>query len=107
MTLRHAAALTLVGWYLMVPPVVDNAPGHSGKWVAAIMNGSLTNWEQWASYDTAKECNDFRFNESSDTAHSLVSGKIPPEKRHAIEKYYAEIDLAQCIATDDPRLKRY
>jgi hypothetical protein len=72
--------------------------------------GRLDEWlssrlEHWGSYDTAKECNDFRFNDSSDTARMLNSGRIDPKKRHAVEGYYAQIDMAECIASDDPRLK--
>jgi hypothetical protein len=89
----------------MVPPVVDNQPDHPGKWVG-LTNGSLVGWKHWGSYDTAKECNDFRSEESSDTARALSSGTIhDPKKYHALDKYYTETDLAECIASDDPRLK--
>ena len=43
MNLRHAAALALVGWYLMVPPLSNpSAP--------------LSKWNLYRSYDTAREC---------------------------------------------------
>jgi hypothetical protein len=48
MNLRHTAALTLVGWYLMVPPV------ESDKSVRPEL--PLSQWIQSKSYDTASEC---------------------------------------------------
>ena len=42
MTLHHAAALALVGWYLMVPG--ENA------------NNPLSKWSIYRSYATAAEC---------------------------------------------------
>jgi hypothetical protein len=47
MKLRHAAALALVGWYLMMPP----SDGHSID-----RNAPLDKWEVYSGYDTAKEC---------------------------------------------------
>jgi len=48
---RHAAALALTGWYLMVPPI-DNL----ARQLAGQQEWPLSTWEHYASYDTAKEC---------------------------------------------------
>jgi hypothetical protein len=51
MTLRHAAALTLIGWYLLAPPIVHD-PGHWHPNLAAPLN----EWIVGKSFDTATEC---------------------------------------------------
>jgi hypothetical protein len=48
LTLRHAAALAPVGWYLMLPPVA------SGGRVNA--EAPLGQWERWGTYDVVGEC---------------------------------------------------
>jgi hypothetical protein len=45
--LRHAAALALMGWYLMLAPSVP-----SGS------NAPLSNWRTVGSYDSAEACNE-------------------------------------------------
>jgi hypothetical protein len=84
MTLRHAAALALVGWYLMVPPVYQRlraSPVPLSKWV---VNGR---------FDSAKKCDE------AATKHSAELVKRSP--RAAVD--YAETYL--CVSTDDRRLK--
>jgi hypothetical protein len=80
MILRRAAALVLVGWYLMLcdPSTADIMPSfgcHIQK-----------------SFDTAKECEEAR-------------GKavLPPQPTTE-EKKQTKHDF-RCLATDDPRLK--
>jgi len=47
--LRRAAALALVGWYLMVPPLTSRT--------GPIKRDSpLSKWETWFAFDTANEC---------------------------------------------------
>ena len=45
---RHAAALALVGWYLMMPPMTCRP--------SIQINTPLSHWEISSSYDTADEC---------------------------------------------------
>jgi hypothetical protein len=92
--LRHAAALALVGWYLMYPPVTP-----AGK---SLTDAPLTEWKSGASFDTAKDCETAR-------AHMRKASK---DLRNATPRGYQEgLDFAesigdgQCVATDDPRLK--
>jgi hypothetical protein len=85
---RHAAALALVGWYLMTPPP-DN------------VNAPISQWDVGASYDSADQCTrDLNAILSTALARGTkrIKAGLPvlnddPERR------------AQCIATDDPRLK--
>ncbi len=87
---RHAAALALVGWYLMVPP----SP------VAKYWERPpLSKWEQYQSFDTAAECE----NRKSDETFRLA-GKLPniaPSENQLLLQF----TIGQCIASDDPRLK--
>jgi hypothetical protein len=101
MNFRHAAALALAGWYLMLPPwsspskFDDKAP--------------LNQWEQANAYDSAAVCEKSRY----DTVKDLLKGHAPngnlldqktltPETADYNARLYA---AARCIASDDPRLK--
>jgi hypothetical protein len=111
MNLRNAAALALVGWYLMGPPI---GPGwHFDRnwqlterpWVRSQI--PLNRWDILKSFDTAKECESFMID--------LKEGKATPDPD------YPWFDLKDpndpndvdtirdthlvCIASDDPRLK--
>jgi hypothetical protein len=81
MKLRHAAALALVGWYLMMPPrkTVDGQ-------VFPDTTVAVSQWSQMQAYDTAKECEadaiKLRNRETSLVAASAI-----------------------CVESTDPRLK--
>jgi len=79
---RHAAALVLMGWYLLQPPThringqtsfEDNAP--------------LTLWRHVHAYDTAKQCQDWIEHLQTLPPVAAVHG-----------------DHSRCVASDDPRL---
>jgi hypothetical protein len=59
----HAVALALVGWYLMLPPIVDGKPD---------VSASLSTWEQWRAFDTADLC------ETEPRLQRLLRFSIPP-----------------------------
>src|SRR5271166_2192804 len=102
---RHAAALALVGWYLMVPPQpLLNKPSHLGP-SALNPNGQdlpytiglpdrdapISQWHSVGSFDSAAECK------------AALNGS---EKRYSHdEAMMRSLFDAQCIASDDPRLK--
>jgi hypothetical protein len=97
---RHAIALALVGWYLMVPG--DNT------------KDPLIKWRVFRSFDTAIEC------QTSIDAHLEVLKKHEEDRSHfktlspqerlkeATKEAEWEYDFgnAQCIASDDPRLAK-
>jgi len=95
--LRHAAALPLfaLGWYLMVPPRLL-----SGS--SAISDiPPLEQWQILHSFDTAKSC--------QDGLEVVVKGfkqdaNHKPNDAGASWKFQMMSD-AECIASDDPRLK--
>jgi hypothetical protein len=83
---RHAAALALVCWYLMVPPI----------------NGQelpIAQWNHISSFDTADKCEMERVK----LRDSYKNGAPP----HNLTREQA-INLiieSECLGTDDPRLK--
>ena len=82
MNARHAAALALAGWYLMVPPPVGTK-GYDTK-------APLSKWKILLSLDTVADCQAFLIDEAKNgtTADDREGAKV-----------------AACIAADDPRLK--
>jgi len=95
MRFRHAAALALVGWYLMLPP-----PNPDNK-NTILLGADLSLWAVYESYDNAKECRRERETLKAripftDTDEVLKRGSISDKMRW----------FGQCVATDDPRLKQ-
>jgi hypothetical protein len=86
---RHAAALALVGWYLMIPSSMPPA--------GAAYKEPLRKWQIVRSFDTADDCNGFlsSFFESSQQKQAL----------NILEPAYRDHMFAERIATDDPRLR--
>ncbi|SRR5216684_4712508 len=82
MKTRHAAALALVGWYLMVPR-------SSGS------EAVLYSWSILHSYDTAQACEAAREKSREEAEASLPPGALKSRLT----------DLSICVASDDPRLK--
>ncbi len=82
MTPRHAAALVLVGWYLMLPPL---GADHSRDDIAPI-----SRWRFEDSLDSAAECRD-----------TLLRRWSHAEDEKVKDAYLK----AACVSTDDPRLK--
>jgi len=102
---RHAAALALVGWYLMVPPVADRAYDLSQP---RLIEGSapLSDWLIRRAYDTADECEKAKEELRKDGWPRIVSSRKDSnttERIWSIDK--VQESTAECIETDDPRLK--
>jgi hypothetical protein len=81
---RYAAALALVGWYLMVPP--PKSDGADLQW-------PLSEWASLQGFDTATECE--RAKKELQLKHPTSSST------HKVSVY----EMASCVATDDRRLK--
>jgi hypothetical protein len=91
MNLRHAAALALVSWYLMVPPWTA---GHDGRPIQPLVADSYAPLSKWAtegSFDSAADC--------GLTLYRLrcCAGDPLPDRKRA--------DKGSGIKSDDPRLK--
>jgi hypothetical protein len=89
---RHAAALALVVWYMMVPPV-RGAPGE------ILGHAPLSQWEVYSWYDSRAECE-----------KSIPSDRDIQENMKQCSNGDCAINTAlpgygRCIAGNDPRLK--
>ena len=82
MTPHHAAALALVGWYLMIPPVRDGTQPDTQAPVSA--------WTVFRKFDSAAACQEWKLRLET---RARRSGKYGPRPAF------------MCIASDDPRLK--
>ena len=95
---RHAAALALVGWYLMLPPPVSRDVGNEHG--PFDLGAPLNTWMLYASTGSARDCN------------NLIQENIENIRKHngPAPKGYVRLpveifEVAECIASDDPRLK--
>lgn len=110
---RHAAAIALVGWYWLAPPLIFTASRESPS--GKLANGVATylpinRWDNIRAFDRAEECEKAR----SDTLNSITGSAARAEKnaqlsaasKRAAKAVWAEWDLSICIASDDPRLAK-
>jgi hypothetical protein len=98
---RHAAALALVGWYLMVPPTETSAP--------------LPQWKIAATFDSGDQCTRSLSglrddaNKEVATRENAGAGYLGTQKDRdawaAAQNKQITLYQAQCVAADDPRLK--
>ena len=113
MNIRHAAALALVGWYLMVPPMEQGALQNPKQKKLIQGTAPLSKWVILHGYDNAQQCEavaDRGRHEGSGYIYKELNeyGQIDADKsfsgRHN-EIGALQMSSAKCIATDDPRLK--
>ena len=104
MNLRRAAALALVGWYLMVPPIYDTPDGD----VMIGLGKPLHDWVISRTYDSAQECNAFFLRprgglQDKDNVFLFPTAGLNSTDGPLVAQLLG--GHARCIATDDPRLK--
>ena len=93
MKIHHAAALALVGWYLMMPPFVNRSNGLT----VADPKAPLPQWSTFGSSDSAAECEQqriYNIDRSKGLPQTPANVAVADQMLHAA-----------CIASDDPRLK--
>jgi hypothetical protein len=94
MNLRHAAALALVGWYLMVPPVVCE----KGKCTAEL-NAPFSQWHRSRkSAGSESNCEEARPRVRAAVDKAIKDVSARPEFDKALT-------AGLCVSSDDPRLK--
>jgi hypothetical protein len=105
----HAAALALMGWYLMIPPPKTT------RWTRYWF-GQLRDWQVANSFDTAKECEDYRrqmiASTQSDSRKPQNTFEYPPADAVALgngriyspsaKKIYDSNPTAVCLARNQP-----
>jgi hypothetical protein len=88
---RHAAALALVGWYLMAPPSSD-PPGYLGPLYQRFQVGS---------FDSRNACERGRRMMIDRFMADLQRDPGDAAAVHGLDAFY----FSQCLASDDPRLE--
>jgi hypothetical protein len=92
---RHAAALALVGWYLMIPPP------HSRSSNSFEQHPPLAQWSVYRKYDSADECELSRLN--------IAGGMLQDPPADFVQRFgnnfMSFFERAQCIESDDRGLK--
>jgi len=94
---RHAAALALVGWYLMVPPL----KGDSSSGYRADYDAPLSQWTVLSPFDSASPCDTQHRRDVDDGASAMKKAPKGSFDWAVAQK----LTQSQCIATDDPRLR--
>jgi hypothetical protein len=98
---RHAAALALVGWYLMTPPLKTGGPDNDAP---------RSRWNIEHVFDSAADCDRVmtQWHRRATRLFEAIGNKKkrldPPDQEVTIEQLYG-LANCDCIATDDPRLK--
>ena len=128
---RHAAALAFVGWYLMLPPPrFDATPQNLPIPGEANTDAPFKFWDAEGSFDSASDCEaakqkgiDFHRwidakerrehpdwlteqHQRADEEKMDREYKVPQGYHRALRNFgLLSAALAQCVASDDPRLK--
>ncbi|MGA9725586.1 MAG: hypothetical protein WBQ86_24225 [Candidatus Binatus sp.] len=97
---RHAAALALVVWYLMVPPDQPNL-GDTVQWVS---RAPIRDWEIIQRFDATSACEKRKHEIISDAIHA-IKDDAKAKDADAVLSDYAISNNATCVSRDDPRLK--
>jgi hypothetical protein len=99
---RHLMLLTLLGWYLMLPPAApqqNGLPWPDGK-------APVSQWTIAKSFDKAKACEAQLDNDRKRLQRTYRKIKHQYADSEFWSRFYVTAaGEAICIATDDPRLK--
>jgi hypothetical protein len=100
---RHATALALVGWYLMLPPLHFVGPANHPYSLAIVDSAApLSGWLPMMIFKTLQECDNFSTRLARNLRNSVNTERDKKDVETLIEIW---LDKYQCVATDDPRLK--
>src|SRR5215469_8784673 len=104
---RHAAALALVGWYLLVPPHPSATSVQNYD-----LNAPLAQWGIFRAFDTAAECEEARADliKPQPSPSEMANIQLPPGTKlmtgKQLEDFIEYQSHAQCLSSDDPRLAK-
>jgi hypothetical protein len=91
MRTRHAAALAFVGWYLMIPPPHSNESDRA----------PLSEWSVYKTFESADLCHYF----AAETASGMLEDPPADFAERFDGSFMVIFKQAECVSTDDPRLK--
>jgi len=105
MNLRHAAALALVGWYMLIPPVFSPMGNHPRAFND--LNASLNRWDIQGSFESNASCEKEKERIRNEAPLRIKFAREHPDQDQngnivAVAEAWRR---AECVATDDPRLK--
>ncbi len=105
MKLRHAAALALVGWYLLIPPVFSPMGEHHRSFND--LNAPLNQWDIWAKFDSEIGCKKEKEHLRTEAPIRIKFARENPDQdlNGNIVAVSEAWQLAECVASDDPRHK--
>jgi hypothetical protein len=103
MNLRHAAALMLVGWYLILPYRLPNSTKHD-------VSVSLSHLCKVANFPDRDRCESSRASaiqmiDHPDDLHPKIAAKMRQIGAAGMSEIRQTVSEGKCIASDDPRLK--
>ena len=99
--IHAAAALAAVGWYLLTPPTARV----NDEWIVHT-ESPLSEWDQHARFNAATACEkelSLYRKQTIEQARALTGEPKQVEKARMF--FYVLSNTANCIASDDPRLK--
>jgi hypothetical protein len=91
---RHAAALALVGWYLIAPPIRNGGPDYN----YLDEHAAYPDWKLICVLNTEASCERLR-----EYAYRTVSDL--KEEDFDADPELGQYSEAECMASDDPRIK--
>jgi hypothetical protein len=99
MTIRHAVALALVGWYLMVPPAIPGT--HEVN-----QSVPLSQWKIRRVFPHNQGCEAARARLREQTlAAQTQADAASPHRAERNPELHCILCQAQCVDQNDPRLK--
>jgi hypothetical protein len=102
----HAVlSLSLIGWYLLIPPVFSPMGEHSRSFND--LTAPLNKWDIWARFDSQISCEKEKENLRIEAPVRLKFAREHPDKdtNGNIVAVSEAWQYADCVASDDPRLK--
>ncbi len=105
MTLHHAAALALMGWLLLMPPVFSPMGEHHRSFND--LSAPLNKWDVLAKFGSQDQCEEEKQRLRTEAPARLNFAHEHPDRdpNGNILAVSEAWQLADCIADDDPRLK--
>jgi hypothetical protein len=101
---RHATVLALSGWYLLIPPVFSPMGEHHRSFND--LSAPLSRWDIWEKFDSESQCQKEREHLRTEAPARLRFAREHPDQDPAgnLVAVSEAWQLAECVATDDPRL---
>jgi hypothetical protein len=98
MKLRHAAALALTGWYLMLPPTIPDS-------YEVNQGAPLSQWTIRNTFPRNAGCENAKYRMREQALAAQAEHSATGRRGHGNPDVFCIRCNAQCVAEDDPRLK--